>query len=64
MVSQQGAQKLINLRENEISMQIDGFMSYLSQQGQLKVLAIHPSYVVQANFGSDIQMQVATMGKT
>jgi hypothetical protein len=44
-------------------MQIDGFMSYLSQQGQLKVLAIHPSYVVQANFGSDIQMQVATMGK-
>jgi GR25 family glycosyltransferase involved in LPS biosynthesis len=63
MVSQQGAQKLINLRKNEISMQIDGFMSYLSQQGQLKVLAIHPSYVVQANFGSDIQMQVATMGK-
>ena len=63
MVSQQGAQKLINLRENEISMQIDGFMSYLSQQGQLKVLAIHPSYVVQANFGSDIQLQVATLGK-
>lgn len=63
MLSQQGAQKLINLRENEISVQIDHYMSYLSQQGQLKVLAIHPSYVVPANFGSDIQMQVTTIGK-
>jgi hypothetical protein len=64
MVSQQGAQKLINLRENEISMQIDHYMSYLSQQGQLKILAVHPSYVVPGNFGTDLQMQITTMGKT
>ena len=63
MVSQKGAQKLIELRENEISMQIDHYMSYLSQQGQLKILAVHPSYVVPANFGTDLQMQVMTMGK-
>ena len=63
MVSQQGAQKLINLREDEISMQIDHYMSYLAQKGQLKILAIHPSYVVPGNFGTDLQMQVATMTK-
>lgn len=63
MVSQKGAQKLIELRENEISMQIDHYMSYLSQQGQLKILAVHPSYVVPANFGTDLQMQIATLGK-
>lgn len=63
MVSQQGAQKLINLRENEISMQIDHYMSYLSQQGQLKILSVHPSYVVPGNFGTDLQMQISTMGK-
>lgn len=63
MVSQQGAQKLIALRENEISMQIDHYMSYLAQQGQLNILAIHPSYVVPGNFGTDLQMQIMTASK-
>jgi len=63
MVSQQGAQKLINLREDEISMQIDHYMSYLAQKGQLKILAIHPSYVVPGNFGTDLQMQILATTK-
>jgi hypothetical protein len=44
-------------------MQIDHYMSYLAQKGQLKILAIHPSYVVPGNFGTDLQMQITTMTK-
>lgn len=60
MVSQKGAQRLIEFREDQITMQIDHYMSYLAQQGKLKILAIHPSYVVPGNFGTDLQMQVTT----
>mgnify|MGYP006270388861 CR=1 FL=1 len=58
MVSQRGAQKLLENREQEISMQIDHYMSWLAQKGRLNVCSIHPSYVVPGNFGTDLQLQV------
>lgn len=58
MVSQRGAQKLLQYREPEITMQIDHYMSYLSQKNLLNVWAIHPSYVMPENFGTDLQMLV------
>lgn len=58
MVSQKGAQKLLQHREPEITMQIDHYMSYLSQKNLLNIYAIHPSYVMPANFGTDLQMNV------
>lgn len=59
MVSQTGARKLLENREPEITMQIDHYMSYLSQKNKLNVYAIHPSYVVPGNFGTDLQMAVS-----
>lgn len=61
MVSQKGCAIMMKYREPDISLQIDHFMSLLSQKGVLKILAVHPSYVVTSNFGTDLQLGVTSV---
>lgn len=58
MINQKGCEVMMRYREPEITLQIDHFMSLLSQKGVLKVYAIHPSFVVTSNFGTDLQLGV------
>jgi GR25 family glycosyltransferase involved in LPS biosynthesis len=58
MISQKGCEVMMKYREPEISVQIDHFMSLLSQKEVLKIFAVHPSYVVTSNFGTDLQLGV------
>jgi collagen beta-1,O-galactosyltransferase len=58
IISQKGAQKMLANREQEITMQIDYFMGFLSQQHAIDIFALHPQVAIAANFGSDIQMMV------
>jgi GR25 family glycosyltransferase involved in LPS biosynthesis len=58
MISQKGCEVMMKYREPEISVQIDHFMSLLSQKDVLKIFAVHPSYVVTSNFGTDLQLGV------
>jgi GR25 family glycosyltransferase involved in LPS biosynthesis len=61
MISQKGCAVMMKYREPDISLQIDHFMSLLSQKGVLKILAVHPSYVVTSNFGTDIQLGITSV---
>ena len=58
MISQKGCATMMKYREPEITVQIDHYMSLLSQKDVLKIYAIHPSFVVTNNFGTDLQLQV------
>ena len=60
-ISQKGCAAMMRYREPDISLQVDHFMSLLSQKGVLKVLAVHPSYVVTSNFGTDLQLRVTSV---
>ena len=58
MISQKGCATMMKYREPEITMQIDHYMSLLSQKDVLKIYAIHPSFVIVNNFGTDLQLGV------
>lgn len=58
VISQAGAQKMLKLREPEITMQIDFFMSHLYRNKQINIIALHPQYAGINDFGSDIQMMI------
>jgi len=58
MISRKGCQVMMQYREPEITLQIDSFISLLSQKNVLKIYATHPSYVSTSNFGTDIQLNV------
>jgi GR25 family glycosyltransferase involved in LPS biosynthesis len=61
MISQKGCAVMKKYREPEITVQIDHFMSLLSQKDVLKIYAVHPSFVVTSNFGTDLQLGVTPL---
>lgn len=63
MISQKGVETMLKNQEPAISMQIDHYMSELSQNGLLDIYAIHPSLVNQKNFGTDLQMPIRALSR-
>jgi len=63
IISQKGVETMLRNQEPAISMQIDHYMSELSQNGLLDIYSIHPGLVNQKNFGSDLQMPIRPLSR-
>ena len=58
LISRRGVANMMLYRDMPITLQIDGFMSKLAQEGKLLIYALDPPLVHQGNFGTDIQAPI------
>jgi len=58
IINRQGAMKMIQNRENEITLQIDGLIGKFTREGKINGYSVKENLVVAKWFGTDIQQGV------